>query len=156
VKKILIIIIVVISVALAAAFASIYFLMNKANEPTEEEKLKAAQEEIDKLDIEALAKFEMEPLTIQIKRTSSKPDYLVIKSVIYVKDEAMLTRLETLKPAIIDSINGIFEGKTKEELEGKREEMKEPILESIRALFTKQEDKIQIINISITDYKVAQ
>ena len=43
-----------------------------------------------------------------------------------------------------------------EELEGKREEMKGPILESIRALFTKQEDKIQIINISITDYKVAQ
>lgn len=155
-KKLLVIIIVVITLALLGAFGTIFFMLNKAQEPTEEEKLKAAQEEIDKLDFEQLSAFSMDPLTIQIKRTSSKPDYLVIKATINVKDEAMLTRVEALNEVIIDSINGIFENKTKDELEGKREEMKEPILQAVRELFSKEEDKMQIINVLITDYKIAQ
>jgi len=156
VKKILIIIIAVVTIALVGAGVTIYFAIDKANEPTEEEKFKAAQEEIDKMDFEQLQKFSMEPMTIQIKRTKSKPDYLVIKLVISVKDEAMLARVESLNDVIVDSINGIFENKTAEELEGKREEMKEPILEAVRNLFSKQEDKIQIVNVLITDYKIAQ
>lgn len=155
-KKILIIIIAVISIALLGAGATIFLAMDKANEPTEEEKLKAAQEEIDKLDFEQLQAFSMEPMTIQIKKTSSKPDYLIIKFVVNVKDEEMLARVEALKDPIADAVNGIFESKTAEELAGKREEMKEPILEAVRSLFSKQTDKIQIVNVLITDYKIAQ
>ena len=47
---------------------------------------------------------------------------------INVRDNDMLARVEKLKPAIIDSIRGLFESKTPDELSGKRQEMKEPIL----------------------------
>ena len=151
-KKILIIIIVVITIALLGAFGTIYFLMNKANEPTEEEKLKAAQEEIDQLDAESLAKLQIEPINFPLKKVNSKHDFLRMEMTICVKDDAMLARVEGRKAEIIDSLNGIFEDKTMEELQGNRKQMKEPILTAVRDLFPKEEDKMQIISVLITQY----
>jgi len=153
-KKILIIVIVVLSVALAASGVTIYLTMKKVNEPTEEEKLQALQEEINKIDYESLATYSMESMTIPLKRTGSKSNYIVLDMSINVKDDAMKTRVEALNIHIVDAINGIFESKTKEEIEGKREEMKEPILQAVRNLFAAEEDKMQIISVSITKYIV--
>ena len=68
----------------------------------------------------------------------------------------MLAKVESLNNKIEDVILGIFEGKTAEELEGKREVMKQVILDNIREIFVKQADKEKIVDVSITEYVIVQ
>lgn len=152
-KKILIIVIVVVSLALIGAFVSIFLVINKSKEPTAEEKLAQEIEALQNVDIEELVPFTLDQQIIQLVGTGSKHDYIVLDIVINVRDNDMLARVEKLKPAIIDSIRGLFESKTPDELSGKRQEMKEPILKAVKDLFSKEEDKLKIISVFITNYQ---
>lgn len=154
-KKSLLIIIAAVAVALLVAVGTIFLFLRKVEEKEEEPEI---VEEIDlnKIDYEQLQSYMLEPMTIKIVQTASKPHYLMLETGVYVTDEEMLTRVQALDNRIKDVILGIFENKTAVELEGNREVMKQVMLEGIREIFVKNTDKEKIIDISITKYMIAQ
>lgn len=154
-KKSLVIIIAAVTIALLVAFGTIFLFLKKVDEV--EEKPEVVEEiDLNKIDYEQLQSYTVEKMTIKIVQTSSKPHYLLIEPVIYVTDEEMLTRLGALSSKVKDIILGTFENKTAAELEGNREVMKQLILENIREIFVKQADKEKVVDVSITNYMIAQ
>ena len=154
-KKGLLIIIAAVTVALLVAFGTIFVFLKKVEEKDEEPEI-IEEVDLNKIDYETLQSYTLEPMTIKIVQTASKPHYLMLEAGVYVTDEEMLTRLGALNNRIKDVVLGVFEKKTAEELEGNREVMKQVLLESIREIFVKQIDKEKIVDISITKYMIAQ
>lgn len=154
-KKSLIIIIAAVAVALLVAFGTIFLFLKKVEEKEEEPEI-IEEVDLNKIDYETLQSYPLEAMTIKIVQTASKPHYIMLEAGIYVTDEEMVTRLQTLNSRIKDVVLGVFENKTAEELEGNREVMKQVMLDSIREIFVKQADKEKIIDISITKYMIAQ
>jgi flagellar basal body-associated protein FliL len=144
-----------VTIALLIAFGTIFLFLKKLEE---EEKEPEIVEEIDlnKIDYEQLQSYLLNQMTIKIAQTASKPHYLMLEASIYVTDEEMLARVESLDSKIKDVIWGVFETKRADELLGKREDMKQVMLESIREIFVKKADQEKIVDIAITNYVVEQ
>jgi len=154
-KKALLIIIAAVTIALLVAFGTIFLFLKKVEEKEEEVEISDTID-LNKIDYEQLQSYNLEKMTIKIVQTASKPHYLILEAGIYVTDEEMLTRVGALNSKIKDVILGIFETKTAAELEGKREVMKQVILDEIREIFVKEADKEKIVDVSITNYMVTQ
>lgn len=154
-KKSLLIIIAAVTIALLIAFGTIFLFLKKVEEKEDEPEI-IEEVDLNKIDYEQLLSYTIDPMTIKIVQTASKPHYLMLESGIYVTDEEMLARVQALSSRIKDVVLGVFENKTAEELEGNREVMKQAMLDSIREIFVKQADKEKIVDVSITKYMVAQ
>lgn len=150
-KKSIIIIIISVTISLTIAFGGIWFLLKKDAEPPEEEKETIVEE----IDLSTLQRFNVS-MTVSLKQTSSKTNFLLADIVISVQDEEMLTRIEGLSDIVKAEILGVLENKTVEDLkvEGARKALTEPILEAVRGIFSKQEDKDKIIAIHISKFLV--
>lgn len=154
-KKSLLIIIMSVTIALLIAFGTIFLFLRRLEEG--ERKPEIIEEvDVNKIDYEKLLSYDLGKRTIKIVQTGSKAHWLQIGMSLYVTDDDMLTRIESLQSKIEDVILGIFETKTATDLEGNREVMKQVILENIRDIFVKQADKEKIVDVAITEYVVVQ
>lgn len=154
-KKSLLIIIMSVTIALLIAFGTIFLFLRRLEEG--ERKPEIIEEvDVNKIDYEKLLSYDLGKRTIKIVQTGSKAHWLQIAMSLYVTDDDMLTRIESLQSKIEDVILGIFETKTAADLEGNREVMKQVILENIRDIFVKQADKEKIVDVAITEYVVVQ
>ena len=150
-------VIVTFVIAFVAAVGTVWVVVDKINSPDEDEEV---VEEIDpgKIDYELLQTYTLKKMTIKIAQTASKPHYLILESGICVTDAEMLARLEPLNSKIEEEIFNVFADKTAAELEGKenRPIMKQLMLDAVREIFVKQEDKDKIVDVVITNYMIAQ
>ena len=152
-KKSLLIIIAAVAIALLIAFGTIFLFMKKIEEKEEEPEI-VEEVDLNKIDYEQLYSYPLEKMTIKIVQTDSKPHYAILEVVINVADEEMLARVQNLDSKIKDVIWGIFETKTAEELAGKREVMKQVILENVRDIIVNKADRERIIDILIPNYMI--
>lgn len=154
-KKSLLIIIMSVTIALLIAFGTIFLFLRRLEEGDSKPEI-VDEVDLNKIDYEKLLSYDLGKRTIKIVQTESKAHWLQIGMSLYVTDEEMLTRIESLKSKIEDVILGIFENKTAADLEGNREVMKQVILENVRDIFVKQADKEKIVDVAITEYVVVQ
>lgn len=150
-KRSIIIIIISVTISLAIAFGGIWFLLKKDAEPPVEEQENIVEE----IDLSMLQRFNVS-MTVSLKQTTSKTNFLLTDIIISVQDEEMLARVEGLSDIIKAEILGVLENKTVEDLrvEGARVALTEPILESVRGIFSKQEDKDKIVAVHISKFLV--
>lgn len=147
-KKAIILIIVLVVVGMAGTVGGLIYFLNR---PAEAEVV----EEVDEgIDYETAKLLTIADMKVRLKQSGIKPSYLLATIDITLVDEEALTKFEALQAIIKDAILGVLETKTAEELDGNRAALKEPILQAIKDIFPKQEDKDKILGIAISQFLI--
>lgn len=147
-KKAIILIIVLVVVGMAGTIGGLVYFLNR---PAEAEVV----EEVDEgIDYETAKLLTIAGMKVRLKQSGVKPSYLVASIDITLVDEEALTKFEALQPIIKDAILGVLETKTAEELDGNRAALKEPVLQAIKDIFPKQEDKDKILGVAISEFLI--
>lgn len=147
-KKAIILIIVLVVVGMAGTVGGLIYFLNR---PAEAEVV----EEVDEgIDYETAKLLTISDMKVRLKQSGIKPSYLLANIDITLVDEEALTKFEALQPIIKDAILGVLETKTAEELDGNRAELKEPVLQAIKDIFPKQEDKDKILGVAISQFLI--
>ncbi len=163
-KKALIFIIIGVVLGVALGAAGIFFMLKNGGEKPVEEK----EEVIEEFDLTQGKRLTLEKVQIPLATTGSKASYLQADFTIVFKTEEALTKAEELVPDIKAAIYKVFENKTAEQLRTKpttenteveqispREAMREPVLESIREVYSLEEDKENVASVIISAFIVA-
>ena len=151
VKKILVMLVVAIVFGVAGAAGGVFFMKSQFDP----EKIAAMQEEPE-FDLKDGSSLALNDVMVALKKTGSKSSYLKASFVIVFQDEEALATAENMTDYYRDAILGVFEEKTAEELNASsRNEMKEPILEAIRALYNNEEDREKVVAVMIPSFIVS-
>jgi len=124
-----------------------YFLASKLNPANQ-----VVVEEETEIDLKDCSSLVLEDVTIPLKRVSSKAVFMKANFIITLADEEALTTAEKMKEYYRSAILSVFESKTVAELDGKRNDMREPVLQAIRELYNSEEDREKIIGVDIPVY----
>lgn len=147
-KKAIILILVLVFVGMAGTIGGLVYFLNK---PAEAEVV----EEVDEgVDYETAKLLTIADMKVRLKQSGVKPSYLLANIDITLVDEEALTKFEALQPIIKDAILGVLETKTAEELDGNRAALKEPVLQAVKDIFPKQEDKDKILGVAISQFLI--
>ena len=147
--KNIIIIAIAAVVGIVGGGAGGYFLALKLNPAPVE----VVEEEV--FDLQNGASLALNDVTIALKKSGSKSSFLKASFVIVFENEETLAAAEKMADYYRDAILSVFENKTAEELDTLgRNEMKEPILDAIRALYNNEEDREKIVAVMIPSFIV--
>lgn len=163
-KKALIFIIIGVVLGVALGAAGIFFMLKNGGEkPVEEE-----EEVVEVFDLTQGKRLTLEKVQIPLASTGSKSSYLQADFTIVFKTEEALTKAEGLVPDIKAAIYKVFENKTADQLKARpnlenngveqispREAMREPVLESIKEVYSLEEDKENVASVIISAFIVA-
>lgn len=148
-KKAIVLILVFVFVGMAATIGGLVYLLNK---PAEQE-VEVVDEGIDYTTAKLLNVAT--DMKVRLKQSGVKPSYLVATVDVTLVDDKAVTQFEPWKNVMMDAILGVLETKTAEELEGgNRASIKEPVLNAIKDIFPKQEDKDKILGVAISQFLI--
>lgn len=164
-KKAILFIVIGVVLGVALAGGGIYFMIQNAAEKPETE-----EPEIEEYDLTQGKRLTLEKVQIPLASSGSKTSYLQADFTIVFKTEDALNKANEMIPDIKAAIYSVFETKTADQLKVKpttetedgeaksdispREAMREPVLDSIRNIYTTEEDKENIVSVVISSFMV--
>lgn len=162
-KKALLFIIIGVVLGVALGAAGIFFMLKNGGEQPVQ-----VVEVVEEFDLTQGKRLTLEKVQIPLAATGSKASYLQADFTIVFKTEEALTKAEGLVPDIKAAIYKVFENKTADQLKAKpsvengeveqispREAMREPVLESIKEVYSLEEDKENVASVIISAFIVA-
>ena len=144
-KKAIILIIVLVIVVMAGTIGGLVYFLNK---PAEAEVVEEVDEGIDYSTAKLLPIVEKS--NVRLQQSGVTPSMLTISLDLIIVDEEAVAQFEPWKSVMMDAALSVLEPKTREEIAGSREALKGPILDAIKSVFPKQEDKDKIIGVVIS------
>ena len=168
-KKALIFIVVGAILGVALAGGGIYFILNNAPAP-EEEDGETTEKKVEEYDLTQGKRFTLSKVQIPLAGMGSKTSYLQADFTIVFKTDVALKKAEAMEPDIKAAIYSVFETKTADDLRAKpatidengnavesvspRIAMQEPLLNAIRAIYVTEEDKEDIVGVVISSFMI--